>query len=38
MAELTFPIKPSMPMRSRMISDEGRVGIIGEILNSTMLA
>jgi len=34
---LTFPIKPSMPTRSRIISHKGFVGIIGEILNSTML-
>ncbi len=35
--ELTFPIKPSMPMRSSIISNKGRAGIIGDMLNSTML-
>jgi hypothetical protein len=35
--KLTLPIKPSMPMRSSIVSHKGSVDIIGEILNTTML-
>ena len=34
---LTFPIKPSTPMRSSIVSHNRSVGIIGKVLNSTML-
>jgi len=37
MEELTCPIMPRMPIRSSIASHKSWVGMIGEILNSTML-